>query len=91
MPWRVTGIMTSTSARAISVRSVALSMRRNAGLWVTPGFTTILRRTPKKSRKKTFILRINRSEIYLLFSKKYGLPSSSSLASGLCTNSGSDG
>lgn len=60
MPWRVTGMMTSTSARAISVRSAALSMRRNAGFWETPGFTTILRRTPEKSTRKTYLFQENK-------------------------------
>lgn len=47
IPWKVTGMMTSTAARAISVRSLASRMRRKAGRWPSPGFTTMLRSTPE--------------------------------------------
>lgn len=45
MPWKVTGMVQSTSARAISDRSLALRMRRYPGL-CEPGATTMVSSTP---------------------------------------------
>lgn len=45
MPWKVTGDMMSTSARAISDRSLALRIRQYVGLWA-PGHTTMVSSTP---------------------------------------------
>lgn len=48
IPWKVTGMLHSTSARAISDRSLALRMRRYPGLW-EPGATTMVSSTPEGS------------------------------------------
>lgn len=53
MPWKVTGDMTSTSARAISDRSLALRIRQYVGLWA-PGHTTMVSRTPTNQPFKQF-------------------------------------
>lgn len=45
IPWKVTGMLHSTSALAISVRSLALRIRRYPGLW-EPGATTMVSSTP---------------------------------------------
>ncbi len=51
MPWKVTGDMMSTSALAISDRSLAFKIRQYVGLWA-PGATTIVIKTPVKKKKK---------------------------------------
>lgn len=53
IPWKVTGMVHSTSALAISVRSLALRMRRYPGLW-EPGATTMVSRTPGDASSTSF-------------------------------------
>lgn len=45
-PWKVTGILVSTSALATSLKSLAFRIRRYAGFCPAPGLTTTLRTTP---------------------------------------------
>lgn len=90
VPCRVMGIMASTSALASSVSSLASSTSRQPGL-SAPGFTTILSSTPRRRGRRKIIQNElwNRASISLRSVRVP--PSSSSVAPGLGTKSGSDG
>lgn len=71
----------STSALAISDRSLALRMRRYPGLW-EPGATTIVSSTPAGHSKTTAIVVGVQFKI-LQFNIAVNIPSSSSTPSGV--------